>query len=112
MTNIVIMQLPAMRQLKKHYESNKKEDFLEQCPLCTNRNESALKNELIRCQDCVWKIEEGFHCTEFLGNLNLKHPDGELQLKSMSEARRKKSSKWNKIRIEQLTKWIAKYEKE
>ena len=112
-------QVEAMQTLLKHYKEiqKKKDEILMamdykyySCPLC----DVLAGNHDDSCSKCVWKVETGKKCGEYLMcNMevdsisvpSLRDGWGYLQDREY----RKVQERWVETRIEQLTKWIKKY---
>lgn len=94
-------QLKAMKKLLKHYLF--KIDLFD-CPLCDIMDYNVKHSEI--CRKCIWVIETKKDCQVYLREHKKKIPtDYVISLRNT-----RKHHWWNKMRIRQLTEWIAKYQ--
>lgn len=107
-------QVKAMKMLLAHYKGEGK---VKECSLCV-----AVKND---CHECVWVKETGADCRAAASSMspscchifpeNFRKGGGSNCLDFLSQTELKDYlhaiKKWRKLRIEQLTQWIKKYDK-
>ena len=96
-------QVKAMKELLEYYTKVLNDEYVSTgpCPLC-----DAIYDRF--CDDCVWTIETDMDCTNFAK----KHfPEVQLPENRLPGALRiEKNKDWAELRVEQLKKWIKKYE--
>ena len=96
-------QVQAMKLLKEYYEGTA---CISGCPLC-RAIESWVGGTPFNCEKCVWMAETGVRCIAFANVYSKEHGSDQ----SIGSYRVKPTKGWKKIRIKQLTEWIAKYDK-
>jgi len=103
----------AMKKLLNHYKKLQKDESstLFRCPLCKINSAST-------CESCPWMIETGLNCRVFiLKKFNISKLSGMPMVNFRNGETNAIINEdmikiWIKLRIEQLTKWIKKWENE